>query len=57
MQRKQFAFMMVLAACLGAPVTVVACKDSGSKTESSKNGFRLSLSKREVPVASKVVRE
>lgn len=57
MQRKQLAFMTVLAACLAVCATVVACKDSGSKTESSKNGFRLSLSKREVPVASKVVRE
>lgn len=55
MQRKRF----VLGLCalgLGVCATVMACKDAGSSTEGSKKDFRLSLSKREVPVANKVVR-
>ena len=56
MQRKQFAFTILLAACLSFCATVMACKDSNSSSESSKKGFRLSLSKREIPVANEVVR-
>jgi len=55
-QRERCGSLLVLACCLVACVTIAACKDSSSGADGSKSDFRLSLSKREVPVASKVVR-
>jgi len=55
-QRERWGSLIVFAWCLAVCVTMAACKDSGSGAEASKSDFRLSLSKREVPVASKVVR-
>ena len=45
--RYVIAFLVVCVAAVG-------CKDSGSTTGASKSNFRLSLSKREVPVVRKV---
>ena len=55
-QRERCSAVAVLACCFVLCLPIAACKDSGSGADSSKSGFRLSLSKREVPVASKVVR-
>ena len=54
-QRERCGSVVVLACCLVVCVTVAACKDSGSGADASKSSFRLSLSKREVPVANKEV--
>ena len=52
-QREPYGSVVVVACCVVWCVTIAACKDSGSSTNGSKSGFRLSLSKREVPVANK----
>ncbi len=55
MPREQSVWMLVLACCALAGATLVACKDAGSGDKSSNGGFRLSLSKREIPVANRAL--
>jgi hypothetical protein len=52
----RFAFRLMLAGCLVGCVALSACNKSDNGSEASQSGFRLSLSKREVPVPDKVVR-
>jgi hypothetical protein len=51
MKRRDRVVLVVLLLCSLA-LWVPACKDVGSGSDGSSSGFRLSLSKREVPVAN-----
>jgi len=54
MPRERSVWMLLLAGCV-VWASLSACKDAGSGGESSKSGFRLSLSKREIPVADRAI--
>jgi hypothetical protein len=45
-------WLVLLVCCV---VVLAACKDNGGGSDSSKSGFRLSLSKREIPVVNRAV--
>jgi len=62
MRRERFGLAVLLMCCIcGATVcaSLTACKDTGGGSGgggSAKGGFRLSLSKREIPVANRAPR-
>jgi hypothetical protein len=55
MPRERSVWLLFLACCVLVGVSLSACNDTGSSGQSSKGGFRLSLSKREIPVANRAV--
>ena len=55
MRRERSGLAVLLTCCVLVCTSLAACKDSGSGSGSAKGGFRLSLSKREVPVENRAV--
>jgi hypothetical protein len=53
MPRARFVWMLSLVCGAVVCASIVGCKDTGSGGDSSKGGFRLSLSKREIPVVNR----
>ena len=52
MRRERSGWLVLLVCCV---LMLAACKDTGGGSDNSKTGFRLSLSKREIPVVNRAV--